>query len=66
MKTSIGNTPSELVPPMSADEFASNLVETWIQDPEDSDLWHGEHGVIVNTAALEMRKAFYTIIRQTA
>jgi len=51
---------------MSADEFASNLVETWIQDPEDSDLWHGEHGVIVNTAALEMRKAFYTIIRQTA
>ena len=66
MKTSIGNIPAEAIPPMSADEFASHLVETWIQDPEDHDLWHGEHGVIVNTAALEMRKAFYTIVKQTA
>lgn len=51
---------------MSADEFANALTETWIQDAEDPNLWHGEHGVIVNSAALEMRKAFYTIIKQTA
>lgn len=35
--------------------------EIWTQDSEDANLWHGPHGVIVNTAALEERKAFYDI-----
>ena len=38
--------------------------ETWTRDSEDTDLWHGPHGVIVNTAALEERKAYYHIITQ--
>ena len=38
--------------------------ETWTRDSEDADLWHGPHGVIVNTAALEERKVFYHIITQ--
>jgi hypothetical protein len=37
--------------------------EVWYQDPEDSNLWHGTHGVIVNTAALIEREFFYNIER---
>jgi hypothetical protein len=39
------------------------FTEQWWQDSQDTDLWHGEHGVIINTAALDERKAFYTVIR---
>ncbi len=50
---------------------ASNLsalknTEVWYQDPEDSNLWHGTHGVIVNTAALLEREFFYNVERVTA
>jgi hypothetical protein len=41
-------------------------VEVWTQDPEETDLWHGPHGVIVNTAALEERKSFFSIITRGA
>lgn len=37
--------------------------EVWYQDPEDNNLWHGTHGVIVNTAALVEREFFYNIER---
>jgi hypothetical protein len=37
--------------------------EVWYQDPEDGNLWHGTHGVIVNTAALVEREFFYNIER---
>jgi hypothetical protein len=40
--------------------------EVWYQDPEDGNLWHGTHGVIVNTAALVEREFFYNIERVTA
>lgn len=36
--------------------------EVWTQDELDANLWHGPHGVIVNTSALEQRKAFFEII----
>jgi hypothetical protein len=38
-------------------------VETWRQDAENPDLWHGAYGVIVNGAALIERETFYTVIR---
>lgn len=37
--------------------------EVWYQDVEDSNLWYGEHGVMVNTAALEEREFYYEVIR---
>jgi hypothetical protein len=37
--------------------------EIWYQDPEDANLWHGKYGVIVNTAALNEREFYYTIVR---
>ena len=37
--------------------------EIWTRDDADADLWHGPHGVIVNTAALEERKRFYRLIQ---
>ena len=40
--------------------------ETWYQDTEDTNLWHGNHGVIVNTAALEERTFYFDIIRVPA
>jgi hypothetical protein len=39
------------------------VTEVWYQDVEDSDLWFGEHGVMVNTAALEEREFYYDVIR---
>lgn len=39
-------------------------IEIWTQDADDSQLWHGPAGVIVNTSALEERKAFYQVITQ--
>jgi hypothetical protein len=37
--------------------------EVWYQDVEDSNLWYGEHGVMVNTAALAEREFYYEVIR---
>jgi hypothetical protein len=37
--------------------------EIWYQDPEDTNLWHGKHGVIINTAALNEREFYYTVVR---
>lgn len=37
--------------------------EVWYQDVEDRDLWFGEHGVMVNTAALAEREFYYEVIR---
>lgn len=42
------------------------VVERWYQDAEDSDYWHGQHRVIVNTAALNEREFYYHIIRINA
>ncbi|MGL4611664.1 MAG: hypothetical protein ACRCYY_18630 [Trueperaceae bacterium] len=39
------------------------VTEMWYQDIEDSDLWFGEHGVILNTAALDEREVYFEIIR---
>ncbi len=36
-------------------------VETWTY--LEDDLWLGPHGVIVNQAALEERKFYYTVVR---
>lgn len=36
--------------------------ELWRRDAKDSDLWHGEKGLILNTAALQERKAYYNIV----
>lgn len=38
-------------------------LEVWRQIPEDPDLWLGEHGVLVNTAALEERSLYASIVR---
>lgn len=45
---------------------ALKKTEVWYQDPEDHNLWHGTHGVIVNTAALVEREFFYNITRVVA
>ena len=37
--------------------------EVWYQDIEDHNLWHGTHGVIVNTPALSEREFYYDILR---
>jgi hypothetical protein len=39
--------------------------EVWYQDRDDADMWHGKHGVIINTAALNEREFYYDIIRIT-
>ena len=39
--------------------------EVWYQDTVNSDMWHGKHGVIINTAALNEREFYYDIIRIT-
>jgi hypothetical protein len=39
--------------------------EVWYQDCDNPELWHGKHGVIVNTAALNEREFYYDIIRIT-
>ena len=39
-----------------------STTELWRRDAKDLDLWHGEHGLILNTAALEERKAYYNVV----
>jgi len=36
--------------------------ELWRRDAKDLALWHGEHGLILNTAALEERRAYYNVV----
>jgi hypothetical protein len=50
----------------SSNLSALKKTEVWYQDPEDGNLWHGTHGVIVNTAALVEREFFYNIERVPA
>lgn len=50
----------------SEDLNALKKTEVWYQDLEDGNLWHGTHGVIVNTAALVEREFFYNITRVVA
>lgn len=49
--------------PISPTVAALRPIETWRQDPSDLDLWHHQHGLIVNSAALAEREAFYRVIR---
>lgn len=37
-------------------------VEYWQQDAEDATLWHGPHGLMVNSVALDERRAYYEVI----
>ncbi len=46
-------------------ELLTYGAEIWYQDNSDYDLWHGPQGLIVNTAALEEREAFYEVTRVT-
>jgi len=39
--------------------------EVWYQDADSPDLWHGDNGVIVNTAALEERGFYFNVLRVT-
>lgn len=51
---------------VSNQQYAENqikAIEIWYQDVEDSDLWFGEHGVMVNTAALNEREFYFDVIR---
>jgi hypothetical protein len=41
----------------------TDISELWYQDPQDSNLWHGKHGVIINTAALNEREFYYSVVR---
>lgn len=50
---------------MKNKEAKYKVSEVWYQDKENPDLWHGKHGVIVNTAALNEREFYFDIIRIT-
>ena len=39
------------------------ITEIWIQDTQNPDLWHGNYGVMINTAALDERQAFFDVTR---
>jgi hypothetical protein len=42
------------------------ITEIWTQDTQDHDLWHGNYGVMVNTAALNEREGIFEVIRVPA
>jgi hypothetical protein len=42
------------------------ITEIWTQDIENPDLWHGNYGVMLNTAALNEREAFFEVTRVPA
>jgi hypothetical protein len=50
---------------MKNEEQKYKVSEVWYQDTENGDMWHGKHGVIVNTAALNEREFYFDIIRIT-
>lgn len=37
--------------------------EVWQQDSQDTNLWHGANGLMVNSAALSEREAFFDVKR---
>lgn len=37
--------------------------EVWYQDTLKPDLWHNDKGLLVNTAALNEREAFFEVTR---
>ena len=41
----------------------SKPTELWRQLPDEPDLWHGENGVILNSAALLEREFYFDIVR---
>lgn len=42
------------------------LHEVWYQDTQNHDLWSNEQGLLVNTAALNEREAYFDITRVDA
>lgn len=38
-------------------------IEIWRQDTQNQDLWHGENGVMLNTAALKERQPYFDIVK---
>lgn len=45
-----------------AEQTVLTKTEFWRRDAKDLDLWHGENGLILNTAALQERKAYYNVV----
>ena len=37
--------------------------ETWLQDSNNSNLWHAENGLMINTPALKERESFFDVER---
>ena len=46
--------------------IVSKPTEVWRQDADEPDLWHGDSGVIVNSAALREREAYFDLTRVSA
>ena len=46
--------------------FLASKPSEWRQLPGEPDLWQGEHGVLINTAALREREAFFEVTRVAA
>ena len=42
-----------------------NIQEVWRQDSLEPDLWHAPNGLMLNSAALSERAAFYNTIKLT-
>lgn len=40
--------------------------EIWLQDQFEEDLWAGENGLLVNTAALHERADYFQVVRVPA
>lgn len=38
-------------------------IEVWQQDTQDSTLWHGDKGVMLNDVALKAREDYFDILR---
>lgn len=51
---------NEINPPLNNELLKTT--EIWQRDNVDANLWHGEQGLIINTAALEERKFFFDVI----
>ena len=50
------------IPNQTSNKSVYLKTEIWTQDSADSDLWHGDNGLLLNTAALELRKTFYNVV----
>ncbi|CAN5810678.1 hypothetical protein BH24DEI2_BH24DEI2_11150 [soil metagenome] len=46
--------------------LAGKPTELWRQLPDEPNLWEGEHGVLINTAALRERETFLDVTRVAA